>query len=108
MHVRVSIHRSAENDLRAWVHREAEDEEREALIRLFVEELVRVLETQGGQIPAAERVGTGTPPVYWWRYTGEIGVQFLVRDERRTLFRGSRRRVIVTGFRPDVPPEGDE
>jgi hypothetical protein len=70
--------------------------------------LVRVLEAEGGRIPAAMRVRTGNPEAYWWRYTNEIWVQFLVREERRTVLRAARRRVIVTGFRAEPPPEADE
>jgi hypothetical protein len=109
MRVVVQVHRTARARFRVWLEAHAAgDEEREALIGLYMDELRRVLIERGGEIGEAICYREEEPRVYWWHYTGDLWVQFAVKTERPFRIRAETRRVILTDFRAEPPPGVDE
>jgi hypothetical protein len=105
MNVVVQFHERVEEELEHWLAgHEEDDAERRALVRHYVDELVRRLGENEGVPPEAVRLGTSEPPSYRWRYTGEVFIEFQVRQESGGFFRSKRVRVIVTRIRL-VPSE---
>lgn len=100
MRVSVQFHERVADDLDRWLAGDQPDDaERAALVRLYVEELVRRLTEAGGVPPGAVRLGRAEPAAYRWRYTGEAVIEFQVRDEPGRFFQSRRVRVIVTRIR---------
>lgn len=101
MPVVVQFHTQVEDDLDRWLEgREPDDENRRALVRVYVDELIRVLGTTAGQPPGAIRVNSTEPRRYEWVYTGELTVDYEVRTPPRRRFGFGTVRVIVTQIRP--------
>jgi hypothetical protein len=107
MRVSVTIHETAREQFEDWLRGEEDDTNRGRLNRIYAEELIRILAETAGEVPQAVCVRDDEPKVYWWRYSDEMTVTFMVKKERM-LALGRVRRIIITGFRRETDPRADE
>jgi len=97
MRVVVELHRQVREDLERWlVGREADHTNRSMLVRVYLDELIRVLEETAGQPLGCIRMESGEPQSYRWQYTDEVQIGYQVRTQRQGLLRKLSVRIIVT------------
>jgi hypothetical protein len=97
MRVVVELHRQVRDDLVRWlVGRETDHTNRSMLVRVYLDELLRVLEETAGQPLGCVRVGTGEPQFYRWQYTDEVRIAYQIRTQRQGFLREISLRIIVT------------
>jgi hypothetical protein len=97
MRVTVKVHVSAQEQLREWIEGRDDDPNSESLNRVYLHELIRILEENAGEIAQAVCVGEYEPKTYRWQYTDDVAVEFMVKTARKFPI-GSVRRIVITGF----------
>ena len=103
MQVLVQFHRQVEEDLDRWLSAgELDDENREALVDVYIEELIRVLQETVGEPDHAVRQNSSEPRLYRWRYTDEVEIDYVVKTRGPGLFRFRSVRIIVFEIRFEV------
>ena len=100
MRVVVQFHEQVRDDLDEWlVGRAVEENDRRLLVRVYMQELVRVLRETEGAGPGAVRLTGVYPKTYTWRYTSEVEITYQVRHTGQGFLRPKLLRVVVTECR---------
>ena len=105
MRVVVQFHSQVEEDLNRWlVGTEPDDQNRRMLVRVYLDELSRVLQTTAGQPPDATRLSAAGPHRFRWQYTREAEITYIIRTEPARFLRSRETRIIVTAIRLELGP----
>jgi hypothetical protein len=108
----VNWHRQTREHIARWVQSfPGHDPEREALVAIVIEDMVRQLVAAGGIPPESRPISGIRPPRYWWNVRKGVWIQFMVEDEPwslRALFRDRLRKVTVLRLQRERRTESEQ
>jgi hypothetical protein len=100
MRVTIGVHTQAAPGLAEWVHSApGRPDDRRALLRVYLADIMSRLEQFAGHPPGAERRPGFEPPLFEWNYAEGLWVRYAVRDVRR-WFRVRERKITILRFAP--------
>ncbi|MBO0697860.1 MAG: hypothetical protein J2P46_05675 [Zavarzinella sp.] len=107
MRVQVRWHENTRPELADWADEMAQDdEERRALVHLFIAEAEHELRRTDGAPRDAFQIPGTRPALWWWMYYEDLWLQYAVRDEPwhwSNLIRGRLRKVTILQIRRHAP-----
>jgi len=101
---KIVYHESVRNQVREWIRRlSATEPGGELIATIALNELKTHLAEHHGEIPEAEKVQNLSPPIFWWQFTSETWISYVIIDSGRWLWKKRRIVIISLGERPEDP-----